>query len=137
MTHLKVKFFLYSPHFTSKIVQSYNMGKITIKVKNLKGLKLISEDKRQTLIEIVHLHQIDWMHACGKKGRCTTCKAIILEGEENFEPLTRAEQKMIDRNKLRKNERLSCQAIPKGNVLVNVPKMYQLPHMQYGEESET
>lgn len=107
------------------------MEKITIKVKNLKGLKLNYEDKRQTLLEILQLNRIDWMHACGGKGRCTTCTAIIIEGADLLDMPNIAEQKMIDRAKLKSNERLACQLIPKGSLVIKVPKLYQLPHMEY------
>ena len=31
------------------------------------------------------------MHACGAKGRCTTCRLQVLAGQENLSPLTAAE----------------------------------------------
>jgi ferredoxin, 2Fe-2S len=88
-------------------------------------------DLSKTLLSHLHDHQLDWMHSCGGKGRCTTCKAIIVEGIENFVPVTAAEQKYRDQGALKITERLSCQAKITGDVKIIVPDECKLPHIDY------
>jgi 2Fe-2S ferredoxin len=74
------------------------------------------------------------MHACGKKGRCTTCKIIVLEGIENLSPLTEREEFFKGIDRLKSYERLSCQAkLIKGEILVRVAEENKFPHMDYSE----
>ncbi|MBX2968631.1 MAG: (2Fe-2S)-binding protein [Cyclobacteriaceae bacterium] len=85
----------------------------------------------KTILKAVQEEGIDWMHACGGKGRCTTCKAIVLEGEANLEPLTAAELRYQKQGLLRAGERLACQAVVTGDVTVRVPEESKLPHLLY------
>lgn len=74
----------------------------------------------------------DWMHACGAKGRCTTCRLQVSAGMENLSPLTTAEQRYRAAGRLQVNERLTCQAqLPAGDVTGRVPEATQLPHLRY------
>ncbi len=85
----------------------------------------------KTILKAVQEAGIDWMHACGGKGRCTTCKAIILEGEDNLGPLTAAEVRYQRQGLLRSGQRLACQAIVTGDVTIQVPEESKLPHLAY------
>lgn len=85
----------------------------------------------KTILKAVQEAGIDWMHACGGKGRCTTCKAIILEGEDNLEPLTAAEVRYQRQGLLRSGQRLACQAIVTGDITIQVPAESKLPHLTY------
>lgn len=105
-----------------------------IVVKNLDNKIISSNETPKSILEILQDNFIDWMHACGGKGRCTTCKAIILEGEENLAPLTIHEKRFSDIKALKVNERLACQCIvEKGEVLIKVPDTGKLPHMKYSD----
>lgn len=74
------------------------------------------------------------MHACGKKGRCTTCKIIVVAGMENLSPLNEREEIYRKVGRLKPNERLSCQAkILDGELIVRVAEENKLPHLQYSE----
>jgi ferredoxin, 2Fe-2S len=88
-------------------------------------------DLSKTLLRHFQDNKLDWMHACGEKGRCTTCKALILEGQENLEPLTPAEEKYRRQGALKTLERLCCQTRIKGDVVLAVPEEYKLPHVRY------
>ncbi len=90
-------------------------------------------DHSKTLLQHFHDHRIDWMQSCGGKGRCTTCKAIIIEGEGNFGPLTHPEKSYRAMKALRDHERLSCQAKINGNIKIAVPEEYKLSHVRYSE----
>jgi 2Fe-2S ferredoxin len=105
-----------------------------IMIENLSKKALEVRDLTKTLLQHFHDHQVDWMQACGAKGRCTTCKVIIKEGHDNFQPPTKAEQIYSQQGALNSLERLACQAKITGNVIINAPKEYQLPHLRYSDE---
>lgn len=104
----------------------------TVVIDNLQSKSIHCEDKRESLLDIL-LSGTDWMHACGAKGRCTTCKAKILKGSEHLSPRTRPEEQYVKLNKLREDERLTCQTLISGDVTVEVPKETQLPHLNYSK----
>jgi 2Fe-2S ferredoxin len=106
-----------------------------IMIENLFKKTIDAADHSKTLLQHFQDHHIDWMQACGAKGRCTTCKVIIKEGDKNFEPLTRAEQRYMEQGALAPKERLACQAKIKGDVSLLAPEEYQLPHVVYSNES--
>jgi ferredoxin, 2Fe-2S len=87
----------------------------------------------KSLLQHFHDNHLDWMHACGGKGRCTSCKAIILKGAENIVRLTPAEIRYKDLGLLADNERLCCQARITGDVELAAPEEYKLPHLQYSD----
>ena len=87
-----------------------------------------------TLLAALQAAGYDWMHACGAKGRCTTCRLVVLAGLENLSPPTDAELRYRAAGRLLAHERLSCQArLPAGQVVGRVPAATQLPHQQYLE----
>ena len=104
-----------------------------IMIENLFNKCLQAPDHSKTLLEHFQEHNIDWMHSCGGKGRCTTCKVIVKEGEEHFPDLTSAEKKYFLEGALSVHERLACQTRIDGDVCVSVPPEYQLPHMKYSD----
>jgi 2Fe-2S ferredoxin len=83
---------------------------VRIRLQHLENRVLVSENANRKVIEIIHENGIDWMHACGKKGRCTTCKIRILEGQENLSPETDQELLFRSQRLLLDQERLGCQA---------------------------
>lgn len=107
------------------------MAKILIR--NLNNKVVASKDNSKTTLNIIHENQIDWMHACGTKGRCTTCKLIVHEGLENLSPINELEQKFADLGRLKPNERLACQAILQGDISVSVAEQNKFPHIEYSE----
>lgn len=107
------------------------MAKIIIK--NLKG-KTIEANSEKTLLQNILDAKVDWMHACGMKGRCTSCKAIVSEGLENLSLLSEHEVRMNNLNRLGQKERQTCQAkLLQGEVEISIPKNFQLPHIEYSE----
>ena len=105
------------------------MAEITIA--NLRGLKVKVNNNSASILKNVQENYIDWMHACGGKGKCTTCRAEILSGMESLSEPNLYEQKMASR--LLPNERLACQALVFGDVTVKIPKNCQFPHLVYEE----
>ena len=85
-----------------------------------------------TLLAALHAAGHDWMHACGAKGRCTTCRLRVRAGAENLSPLTAAELRYQAAGRLLPDERLACQArLPAGEAVGRVPDATQLPHVRY------
>lgn len=93
---------------------------VRIRLQHLGDRVLVSETSDCKVIEIIHENGIDWMHACGKKGRCTTCKIRILEGQENLSPETEQELVFRSQQRLLDQERLSCQArLLQGSITIH------------------
>lgn len=87
-----------------------------------------SEHPDRKVIKIIHENRIDWMHACGKKGRCTTCKIILISGKENLSPATAHELTFLKSGRLKPNERLACQAsLLSGEIRIKDVEINQLP----------
>ncbi len=104
-----------------------------IHITNLYERKLISNSQEKTALQLIHENFIDWMHACGKKGRCTTCKMIVIEGMENLSKLTEPEKKYRSQKRLAENERLSCQTKVLGDIKIKVAEANKFPHMDYSD----
>ena len=104
-----------------------------IQVENLQGLQLnIPEGTTKSVLQIVQENFVDWMHACGGKGRCTSCRMQVREGLQQLSDPTRFEQKMKEKGRLRPDERLACQThVLGGQIVVRVPPETQLPHLTY------
>jgi 2Fe-2S ferredoxin len=85
----------------------------------------------QTVLAAIKDNSIDWMHACGAKGRCTTCCIVVLKGQENLSNLTKNELYYHDLSMLKKNERLACQCTLVGDIIIQVPDSSRLPHLHY------
>jgi ferredoxin, 2Fe-2S len=107
---------------------------LKIVIENLNQREIQSSDNVRKVIDLIHENYIDWMHACGKKGRCTTCKIIVESGMENLSPLTEREEFFRKNNRLKSFERLSCQAnLLKGEIRVKVANENKFPHMEYSD----
>src|SRR5687768_13996097 len=100
------------------------MSKLT--VQNLGGAT-VNVRPAQSVLHAVQAAGIDWMHACGGKGRCTSCRMIVKAGLDQISPLTAAEQKYREAGRLKANERLTCQCTLLGDVTARVPNQTKLP----------
>lgn len=105
-----------------------------IVIQNLFNRTINSDVDDRKVIELIHENGIDWMHACGKKGRCTTCKIILVQGVENLSLMNDRELAFTAQGRLQPGERLACQAIlQSGEILVKVAEINKFPHLQYSE----
>ncbi|MFC0263865.1 2Fe-2S iron-sulfur cluster-binding protein [Fontibacter flavus] len=103
-------------------------------IENLYSHEIISSESGCKVIELIHENYIDWMHACGKKGKCTSCKMIVKEGMDNLAPMTDREIFFRERGRLNETERLTCQAkLEKGEIVIRVADVNKFPHMDYSE----
>jgi 2Fe-2S ferredoxin len=87
----------------------------------------------QSFLQLFAENRIDYMHACGGKGRCTTCKIEIVSGEESISQRTERELLFMDKELILKSERLSCQCKPMGEVIIKIPFTSRLPHITYSD----
>ena len=99
-------------------------------ITNLKG-KRIPAKEGVPLLQLIQESGTDWMHACGAKGRCTTCAMQVEAGGENLSPYSEAELNYRESGRLGKSERLACQCTAHGDVKIRVPARYQFPHLDY------
>jgi 2Fe-2S ferredoxin len=102
-------------------------------IENLFGKIIDAEDTGKTLLQHFQDHALDWMHACGGKGRCTTCKVKITEGHDHLSAKTEAEHRYLKLRALEKDERLCCQAKINDSIRIRVPDECKLPHVQYSD----
>ncbi|GAB3329743.1 hypothetical protein GCM10027429_06060 [Marivirga atlantica] len=103
----------------------------TITITNLYNREIFSEDTEKSVLQLIHENEIDWMHACGGKGRCTSCKMIVEEGMEQMSEISSPEKRYRNQGRLRTNERLCCQTTIKGDIKIRVAKVNKFPHIDY------
>jgi 2Fe-2S ferredoxin len=103
-------------------------------IRNLFRREIEVSGPSPTLLQVLQQERIDWMHACGGKGRCTTCKVIVNEGSNNFGKITEAENRYRLQGALSASERLACQAVVLGDADVSAPDEYKLPHINYSDD---
>jgi len=80
--------------------------------------------ENETILRILYRNGLELDTACGGHGQCTTCKVLILSGEENLYPPEFEEKDTLEENGLDpKKERLSCQAKlnGKGDIVIYLP----------------
>jgi ferredoxin, 2Fe-2S len=106
---------------------------VKIIIENLGQKELAATASNKTALQHFHSHFVDWMHSCGGKGRCTTCKMIVVKGMDQLGPQTAAEKDYLRQGLLDANERLACQAKVLGDIRVRVPDDSKLPHVRYSE----
>jgi 2Fe-2S ferredoxin len=105
---------------------------IKITVSNLNKRSVQNNDNTKTEFTILQENYVDWMHACGAKGKCTTCKFVIKENSGVLSEKTEAEIKYEKLGRLNQNERLACQVqLLEGAIEIEVPNSSKLPHMEY------
>jgi adenylate cyclase len=65
-----------------------------------------------TLLEASRLHGIPHAAVCGGRGRCSTCRVLVLEGLETLAPPSAGEQSVLARVNAISEVRLACQIRP-------------------------
>ena len=112
------------------------MSKLIIRNLFQKEIRVGKEE--QTVLKLLHSEYVDLMHACGGKGRCTTCKLSVENGEEFLSSPSAFETRCRENKVLAPNERLACQSklsgMDEGHVVeVSIPDDYKLPHLEYSD----
>lgn len=84
---------------------------------NFESEKIIENvEEGKTILEIALENEIPHTHACGGKGKCSTCRVLILSGLSQLSPRTKAEELMSQKKGLEENIRLACQTRVFGDV---------------------
>ncbi len=84
---------------------------------------LADHGKPGSLLDIALAHNVPLEHNCGGSCACTTCHVVVREGEENLSAMEQDEEDRLDTAEgLTLHSRLGCQAVVKGDVVVEVPK---------------
>lgn len=102
-------------------------------IQNLHNREIFIENEDKKLLEIICEDGLDWMHACGGKGKCTTCKAKIIKGIHHLSPITKGEIKFVDQKRLSGDERLCCQSYVHGDIVISVADENKFFHVAYSE----
>ena len=78
--------------------------------------------KPESLLDIAIHFDIPLEHACGGSCACTTCHVHVKQGDENLTPADDDEFDRLDTAAdLTLRSRLGCQAVVKGDVVVEIP----------------
>jgi 2Fe-2S ferredoxin len=83
---------------------------------------LADHGKPGSLLDIALAHDIHLEHNCGGSCACTTCHVIVRKGEENLSEMEIDEEDRLDMAEgLTIRSRLGCQAVVRGDVVVEIP----------------
>lgn len=76
------------------------------------------ETLNKTILEISLANGIPHMHACGGNARCSTCRVLVVDGEENLCPRNEKESVLAKMKGFKSNIRLACQTKVKGSAMI-------------------
>jgi 2Fe-2S ferredoxin len=97
------------------------LGK-TVEVDDAK-YPLADHGKPGSLLDIALANGIELEHNCGGSCACTTCHVIVREGEANLSDMQDDEEDRLDTAEgLTIHSRLGCQAVVRGDVVVEIPR---------------
>ena len=77
--------------------------------------KIIEIKEDQTILQASLEAGIPHYHACGGKAKCSTCRVVVQEGEEQLSIPNKAELKLRGQKKFPENVRLACQTNVNGD----------------------
>ncbi|MGB0632310.1 MAG: adenylate/guanylate cyclase domain-containing protein [Alphaproteobacteria bacterium] len=82
------------------------------------GDKTVRNVTGTTILEASRLHGIPHASVCGGRGRCSTCRVRVLQGEEHLTEPSADELRVLERVGAPPKVRLACQAVPSGDVSI-------------------
>jgi ferredoxin, 2Fe-2S len=78
--------------------------------------------KPESFLDVAKNLDIPLEHACGGSCACTTCHVVVKQGMENLSEMEDDEMDRVEQAAdFQLNSRLGCQAVVKGDVVVNIP----------------
>lgn len=107
------------------------MEKVKVVIINLNSQEIPIDFPESSILFNISQAGLDWLHACGQKGKCTTCAFQIIEGEQYLSQPTDSELKFMEHGRLKEGFRLACQTKTNGNIMIRVPERLKLPHISY------
>ena len=103
----------------------------------MEGLpKIVFSDSRRTvevekgtsILEAAMQHNVPLYHTCGGNASCSTCRVMVLNGDEYLSKMETMEMEVLDAFDLRPPHRLGCQALVlNGTVEVHIPDRLKAP----------
>ncbi len=76
----------------------------------------------ESLLDIALNRGLHLEHACGGNCACTTCHVVVKKGEENLSEMEEDEEdRLFEAADLTLHSRLGCQAVVKGDVVIEIP----------------
>ena len=79
--------------------------------------------KPGSILDVALNLQVPLEHSCGGNCACTTCHVIVRQGERNLSPMDDFEADRLDLAEgLTLHSRLACQAMVRGDVVVEIPQ---------------
>ncbi len=75
----------------------------------------------ETILDASLRSGISHAHACGGNAICSTCRVVLLEGEENVQVRNSEEAHLADKLKFTNDVRLACQTKIVGDIKLNRP----------------
>lgn len=102
------------------------MPKITFLTDNPLTNTPITVKTGQTILDVALDHHIELEHNCGGNCACTTCHVIVREGMAHLSEMEEEEEDRLDTAPgLTLSSRLACQAVIKGDCVIEIPKNTQ------------
>ncbi|HEX9758316.1 MAG TPA: 2Fe-2S iron-sulfur cluster-binding protein [Nitrospiria bacterium] len=96
--------------------------KKTYKITFLPVNRTVETEEERSVLDLALDHHIELEHNCGGNCACATCHVIVKQGMEFLSPKTEEEEDQLeDADGLTLDSRLACQAIVKGDVVVEIP----------------
>jgi 2Fe-2S ferredoxin len=95
---------------------------VTVEIDDLE-YPLADHGRPGSLLDIALAKGVHLEHNCGGSCACTTCHVVVREGEDNLSPMEQDEEDRLDTAEgLTLHSRLGCQAVVRGDVVVEIPK---------------
>ena len=81
------------------------------------GGEVVHVDEGETLIEAAWRDGLYWPTTCYAEARCTACRVMVLEGDDNVGPMGEEERRAL-RSVAGPGVRLACRLLVTGDVVV-------------------
>jgi adenylate cyclase len=94
-----------------------------LRIYYLPDQRLVETDQVYTLLDASLEAGIPHTHVCGGNARCSTCRVMILEGQEHCSPRTPAEQELANQLGLDSAVRLACQTAIAGEGSITLRRL--------------
>jgi ferredoxin len=92
------------------------------------GHQTVEVEPGISILDAALRHQVKIYHTCGGNCSCSTCRVLVLKGEENLSPMESMEKEVLDSFDLKHPHRLGCQSLVlRGHVEVKVPERQKEP----------